>query len=391
MSGWRFHAAAPAGEWLNDPNGLAWIDGRCTLFAQHSVHGPSGGEVGWGSFASDDLLHWRWQGVAIAPDDRGSAYSGCLVDGGSGVEAFFTRHHTDGSSGGPHQTQHRAFAPDWREQAGELGPNGRNCRDPFVFFSPTTRDWRMLVAEPCDWHGWAPDGRSHLGVWRSDDRVSWRRAGGIGPWHPPGVMWEVPALIDFGAHHALIVSLVDRRAGRATCSVRYWVGRFEGVSFTISPSFPPEGLLLDHGPDFYAAMPNLVPGWPDQERVIVAWASNWDDARGRNWTDGARGGPITMPRTVTLADGVLRQRPIAAAAALVHATVAFGDELAVEGMHLSADRGLGTLTVRTERGQSRSRVDWLGSGSSATLFRDGELLELFIDPEGVVVTAARVG
>ena len=94
--------------------------------------------------------------------------------------------------------------------------------------------------------------------------------------NPPGIMWEVPVLIEFGGTQALILSLVDRRGGRIACSVRYWLGRIGDQGWSRNADFPEMGLPLDYGPDFYAAMINLEKGWPLEERVLVAWASNWE-------------------------------------------------------------------------------------------------------------------
>ncbi len=291
---------------MNDPNGLAYYDGRYRLWAQHSDDAPEYRRIGWGSWSSADMLDWRWDGIAIPYFDRRSAYSGSVVlASDKGLEAWLTLHDHDRDW----QTQHRATGENF--DLGEpLGPAGRNCRDPFVFRCSTTRDWRMIVAEPCGWGSWKDDAPSSLAVWRSDDRLAWEPAGRIGPWHPRGVMYEVPVLIDFGEVQALLLSLVDRRDDGARCSVRYWLGRFGGAGFECDAKFPAEGVLLDAGPDFYAAIPNLTEGWPDAQRLIVGWASSWATARTMPWPGDVHGGPISLPRVVTLVDGRLCQAPI---------------------------------------------------------------------------------
>lgn len=62
--------------------------------------------------------------------------------------------------------------------------------------------------------------------------------------------------------------------------------------------------------------------------------------------------------------------------------------LVFEGLELIADRTRSTLIVRTSRGEAISHVDWRDRRSSARIFKDHELLEVFIAPEGIVVTAA---
>lgn len=382
LSSFAFHAAAPCGEWLNDPNGLACVDGRYLLFAQHSVEGPNEVDVGWGRFSSDDLLHWRWDGVAITPMEGKSAYSGSLFLGQQGLTAYFTRHAPAESI----QTQHRTSGQPWSGQSVAFGPSGRNCRDPFVFWCAATADWRMLVADPCDWTNWSGNDSSSLSVWASPDALDWRPVGRIGPWHDPGVMWEVPVLIDFGAQQALVLSLIDRRGGGTRCQVRYWVGQFDGAQFHPALSTPVEGALLDHGPDFYAAIPNLQDGWPNEHRVIVAWAANWLDARSHRLAGGARGGPITMPRQIVLRDGRLRQTPLPAADRLASRRGVFIDRLELGSVTLEANRRQGSLHLKGLGKTQRSKIDWVQSSSDYRLFEDNGLNELFIGPEGVTVT-----
>lgn len=379
-----FHAAARQGEWLNDPNGLAFVDGRYLLYAQHSVNGPSGDDVGWGRFTSDDLLAWTWDGVAIEASTKGSAYSGCLVQSDDGLEAFYTRH----DPGRKVQTQHSAAGPLFREESDPLGPAGRDCRDPFVLWCAATGDWRMLIALPCNWTGAADDPPSKLDVWRSSDRLTWELTGEIGPWHPLGVMWEVPVIVTIDGTDVLLISLVDRRDDAIDCSVHYWLGAFDGVRFSVAAGFPVAGIRLDHGPDFYAAIANLSAGWPDASNVIVGWASNWRAARTRKWHGGSRGGPISLPRSVAIREQRLCQSPIPVALDLPHITGCFSDLLAHGTLTVTADRARGRLRVQTLDFDSASAVDWAAETSSYRLFEDNGLVELFIEPEGLTVTAA---
>lgn len=379
-----FHAAAQQGEWLNDPNGLVFVDGHYLLFAQHSLNGPNGHDVGWGRFKSDNLLAWTWDGVAIEPSGKGSAYSGCLVQSEDGIEAFYTRHDPICQV----QTQHSAAAPEFRNESDKLGPEGRDCRDPFVHWCAATGDWRMLIALPCSWTGAADDPPSILEIWCSPDRITWALAGEIGPWHPPGVMWEVPVLVTIDGTDVLVMSLVDRRDGATDCSVHYWLGAFDGMRFSVAAGFPAEGVRLDHGPDFYAAIANLSAGWPDTSSVIIGWASNWQAARTRKWHGGSRGGPISLPRSVVIRGHRLCQSPVPVALDLPHTTGCFSDRLTHGTLTVTADRVRGQLRVQTLDFDGASAVDWAGVSSTYRMFEDNGLVELFIEPEGVTVTAA---
>jgi len=389
-----FHAAPAANEWFNDPNGLLFVDGHYRLYMQHSRAGPDFKQIGWGAMTSDDLLDWRWNGVAIAPGATGSAYSGSVTRV-SPVEAFLTRH--EAGADGPCQTQWRAVADSGgtlRFGDVQLGPTGRNVRDPFVFWWPATGDWRMLLAEPCDWTDWRDEPPSQLAVWASADRHRWRRVGTIGPCDDGGVMWEVPQLVDFGTVQLLIVSIVDRRNDGADSSVSVVAGHFVGDEF-VADAAPSR---LDLGPDFYAACVNTVDGWPTANRVLVGWASNWATAREMPWPGEVNGGPISLPRTLAWHDGAVTIAPITAARSRAAYCGRWRPgaalRLEIAGGHAAltvAIDGDGQLTA--QRRATQAALAWtcaaaprLTRDCTVTVFVDAGLSEIFIEPPGLALT-----
>ncbi len=388
------HVAAPAGEWINDPNGLVYADGRYHLFMQHSATAPDFKEIGWARASSTNLVEWTWHGTAIPHGDGISAYSGSVV-AAAPFEAFLTRHNAALTP--PVQRQWRATSRDgvhWAFDDKPVGPAGKNVRDPFVFFFNKTGDWRMLVAQPCDWHGWQEDAPSTIAVWRSADRHLWEPAGTIGPWAQPGVMWEVPVLLDFDDRQVLIVSTIDRFDGSSRCGVRVWNGSFNGAQFVPEDA---KGTLLDMGPDFYALCVNTVDGWPDGSRVALAWASNWRTARDTRWPGGTNGGPITSPRVLTLEADVLCQRIASAAETQRVASWLFdGTSMswAFVGVSGRIDIGVaadGTLTASRRCEDTLSAWDLgeavtLAAGSRIDVYLDAGLIELSFPQMGRVLT-----
>jgi fructan beta-fructosidase len=411
MRPFAFHAAAPDGHWLNDPNGLVYAGGAYRLFAQHRADAPAFAATGWARLSSDDLLDWRFDGPVIPPAGDDWAYSGSVLQSGDCLIAYHTSHTPAGEAQACRLSDDAGAS--WQvEPIGMPGPRVRNERDPFVF--AFADEWRMLLARPCDWTDWASTPRSTLMLLRSSDRRQWEPCGTIGPWAPAGVMWEVPLLFPIGPRWALIISTVDRRRGGVSCGVRYWLGGFDGSRFTPAEDVPADGLPLDLGPDFYAAMVNTPGGWPDEAIVAVAWLSSWRTARRFPWPQGS-GGPITLPRRLELRGGRLTQRvEPRVAARLVRPTAAV------------PPAGCGTARVAGERPFTLRATSALGSveivGSPATgaigvtrrsstdgdlnhvahhadvlapagqrvlrLFVDGPVIELFIEPEGQVVSVA---
>lgn len=399
----RFHAAPPPGEWINDPNRLVFLHGRFRLFAQHASDAPDFKEIGWARLSSDDLMTWEWEGSVIEPNAEGFAYSGSIAVRPDRLDAYFTRHKL--YRNGPLQRQYRATSGDagchWLIDPSPIGPEGRNVRDPFVF-SAANRSEMMIIARPCDWTDWRQDPPSTLeALVREGD--GWHSLGAFGPKAPSGVMFEVAVLVQVDSRWVLIVSLVDRRRGRADGEVRYWLGDLIDNRFEPSLCQPAEGSPLDMGPDFYAAIPNQVAGWPLPSRMIVGWASNWQTAKAMPWPKGIAGGPISMPRILEIGGSRLRQSFIPASAPWMAAERALlGNRWTIEikrsASSLVISRDFGTLHV--ERCANDKRLSWqrefpdaLQTVNSERLqvFQDGPLVELLIEPCGIPITAALPG
>ncbi len=134
MSGYAFHAAPPAGQWFNDPNGLAYLGGEFRLFVQHASDPPDFAERGWARLSSTDLLRWTFDGSVLPADALGRRYSGSVLPRGDELEAFLT---LDDPKSEPRQRQVSTSSLDagltWREELESFGPSGRDVRDPFAW------------------------------------------------------------------------------------------------------------------------------------------------------------------------------------------------------------------------------------------------------------------
>ena len=65
--------------WINDPNGLIYLDGTYHMFYQYNPTEDSWGNMHWGHATSTDLMHWTEKKTALFPDDRGTMFSGCAI------------------------------------------------------------------------------------------------------------------------------------------------------------------------------------------------------------------------------------------------------------------------------------------------------------------------
>lgn len=76
------HLKAP-GNWMNDPNGFIYYQGKYHLFYQYFPYAPVWGTMHWGHAVSDDLIHWEHLGAALFPTkayDRNGVFSGSAIE-----------------------------------------------------------------------------------------------------------------------------------------------------------------------------------------------------------------------------------------------------------------------------------------------------------------------
>lgn len=328
----------PLRNWINDPNGLVWLDGEYHLFYQYNPVGDRWGEIGWGHAVSVDGLHWQELEMALPATPAEYVFSGSVVVDAANTAGFATANcpaplvaiytSVDRHDGGL-QTQHIAHSLDrgrtWQRWAGNpvLDLGLRDFRDPKVIWHAPSARWVMAVVVPHD---------QQVAFFASSNLKTWQELSRFGPagpaLHPPGdtspqgAIWECPDLIelphpDGGTAWVLKVDAFAGHPGGSSGGMVF-IGQFDGQRFTPQGGDADAALdWTDWGCDFYAAASwaNLPPGQPP---LWLAWASNHrygQEAPTAPWR-----GQMTLPRTLSLVkapDGRLRlcQQPLPALAA----------------------------------------------------------------------------
>jgi fructan beta-fructosidase len=105
----------PAKNWINDPNGMVYVDGTYHLFYQYNPQGNDWGNMSWGHATSTDLMHWSEQAVALTRDELGAVFSGsCVIDknnaAGFGANAMVALYTAAGETGDVQGKQQQAIA-----------------------------------------------------------------------------------------------------------------------------------------------------------------------------------------------------------------------------------------------------------------------------------------
>lgn len=285
----------PAAGWINDPNGLVYIDGKYHLFAQHYPDDTVWGPMHWAHAVSDDLIRWEHLPIALAPDELGYIFSGSAVydaenTSGFGGEAppivaMFTHH-------GDHEQQSIAYSADGitftKYPGNPVIPNDsiRDFRDPKIFRNPVKNCWGCVLA--------AGD-RVHF--YGSADLKNWEKTGEFMLESSPFV-WECPDLFPLespdGIKWILLVSMGGSRTNN-DIRTRYFIGDFDGDTFTCTAGAD-ELMLVDDGFDDYAA----VTFDNHAERILMGWGANWTYARELPTNEFC--GQMTLARKLTLTD-----------------------------------------------------------------------------------------
>lgn len=302
---------SPAENWLNDPNGLVWLEGEWHLFYQHQPDFDVWGPMHWGHAVSTDLFHWEDLPIAFSPDPvLGMAFSGSaiadednatgLCAGSSCLIAMLTHH------GGDDGTEKQSLAvSDDRGRTWALHEDNPVLPNPGIadFRDPKIIRWEgeyVMVLAVGD----------HVAFYRSDDLLQWTWTGDFGPEGVDGGVWECPELFaltdDDGVEHWVLQVDTNPGGPQGGSGAHWFVGDFDGENFSgVSAGY------ADYGADFYAAQ-----SWsnaPDGRRIWTAWMGNWLYALFTPTSPWR--GVMTVPREVSLVGGgeavQLSQRPVA--------------------------------------------------------------------------------
>ena len=69
----------PARNWMNDPCGPIYFQGKYHLFHQYNPHGPLWGDMHWAHAVSPDMVHWQRLPIALAPTPGSADAQGCFT------------------------------------------------------------------------------------------------------------------------------------------------------------------------------------------------------------------------------------------------------------------------------------------------------------------------
>lgn len=306
----QYHITPEYG-WLNDPNGLVYVNGEWHVFYQynpHKVPEPENQKY-WAHVASTDLVNWEARPMALEPDMYGSIWSGSIVvdekncsglfddaPNKQGLIAYYTV--TPLPSTRPQQ-QAMAYSVDggntWTKYNGgapvltvDQDPTGDgNFRDPKIFWHEESNQWMMVIAG------------GPLRFYSSTNLIDWKCESynkSIGT--ECADFFKMPVDDDPSK-----TKWVLSRAGQS-----YMIGDFRVVNggWTFVPDSN-TSYDINVAPDAYAAQSFY--GTPDGRRILIYWMADLFQSKSlANITD-PWNGALTLPyeaKLVTGANGQIR-------------------------------------------------------------------------------------
>ena len=288
----------PKSGWMNDPNGMFYLNGIYHLCFQYYPGGNTWGPMHWGHAVSSDLIRWEEKPIAIYPDDKGYIFSGSAVvdvkntsglgeNGVPPIVAVFTYHDMEGEKANrtDYETQAIAYSLDegktFKKYDGNpvIGNEGiKDIRDPKVIWDKARNQWVMVLAA----------GQEIL-FYSSSNLKDWKLESNFGEGEGAhGGVWECPDLIQMKVESTgelkwvLFVSINPGGPNEGSAT-QYFVGDFDGVTFSLDQSFkqeinntPSKGIWIDYGRDNYAGVTwSNIPD-TDGRQLFIGWMSNWD-------------------------------------------------------------------------------------------------------------------
>jgi fructan beta-fructosidase len=298
----QFHFT-PKAHWMNDPNGMVYLNGTYHLFFQHNPGGTTWGPMHWGHAISKDLIHWSEQPIALYPDSLGTIFSGsAVVDkdntagfGKNALVAIFTHHNSkiEEAKTGLHQYQSIAYSTDegkaWVKYKGNPvlpNPGIWDFRDPKVQWFEGSKKWLMTLAT-----------KDRITFYSSPNLKNWTRESDFGATlGAHGGVWECPDLISLnynGQKKWVLLVSINPGGPNGGSATQYFVGQFDGKTFV------PDNTTtrwVDYGADNYAGVTYFNTG---DRKIFIGWMSNWQYANEvptKTWRSAT-----TIPRELKLA------------------------------------------------------------------------------------------
>lgn len=313
----QYHFSPERG-WIGDPCGFVYYQGKYQMFW-------------WGKVISDDLIYYTEESPMVMTGDSGGIayFTGSVAVDKKNTAGFgdsvmiasytiFNKETKNQSQGISYSYDGKTFRYFDGNPVLDIGST--EFRDPTVFWHEPTSKWIMVVAMALE---------RKIKFYSSANLKDWTWMSDFGPAGAQEKAWECPDLFELSVDGdpkskkwVMVVSIDWARE-------QYFVGDFDGTSFTLNEKQDNEPLYVDHGLDYYAS--RVFRDYDDtlKTTTTLGWVASWDYAQlaPSSWGKGF----WSIPRNYelkTFTEGIrLIQKPIDKLKALRQKLVAFESTL----------------------------------------------------------------
>ncbi|WP_300434936.1 glycoside hydrolase family 32 protein [Christiangramia sp.] len=289
----NFHFT-PEKNWMNDPNGMFYLNGTYHLYFQYYPKDNVWGPMHWGHATSKDMITWEEQEIALYPDEKGYIFSGSAVvdkkntsgfgeEGKTPVVAIFTYHDPIGEEEEreDYQSQAIAYSLDegysWIKYEGNPvipNPGIKDFRDPKVTWDDIHKQWLMALAT-----------REKTLFYTSQNLKEWTKVSefGEGTGAHNGV-WECPDFFPMQVEGSdqtkwVLIQSLNPGGYNGGSGTQYFIGDFDGKTFTPEENMKDleekHNFWIDFGRDNYAGVTWANIPAEDGRKLFMGWMSNW--------------------------------------------------------------------------------------------------------------------
>lgn len=309
----------PPQNWMNDPNGLIYYQGKYHIFYQHFPYTCEWGTMHWGHAVSDDLINFQHLPIALYPSkefDRNGCFSGSAIEYQGKMYLYYTsiRYaqenpeyvHVQYSDDDLIASQSLVISDDGYHfdnkkdkfkvidvidniHLGDI----RHTRDPKVWIGKDGCIYMIIGSKIPSEKGY--DGE--VLFYQSFDGVHFTYKNRFID-SSIGDMWECPDLFCLEENYYMVFSPENiNQPPQPNSNAIIMPVDFDEETCTLQKKG--EYMYLDYGLDFYAPQTFID---KDGNRVMLGWLRMRKPAREENWC-----GMLTMPRVITEKEGHVYQ------------------------------------------------------------------------------------
>ncbi|WP_241428135.1 glycoside hydrolase family 32 protein [Clostridium sp. DJ247] len=372
-----YHFTTP-GKWKNDPQRPIFFDGKYHYYYLYNSDYPNGNGTEWRQATSEDLVHWKDEGVAIPKytNKNRDIWSGSVVVDINNTAGFgegaIVAVATQSSANGGQQEQFLWYSTDkgisfkpYSDQPIIPNPGTKDFRDPKITWDSYTNKWVMVLAEG-----------TKIGFYESRNLKSWHYTGGfftenIGTIECPDLFMM---LANDGTYKWVLGASANGKSTDKPNTYAYWIGNYNGKEFVADES---ELQWLDYGFDWYAGVTFESGNSSDKftKRYALAWMNNWDYPHNTPTVREGFNGMDSIVRQISLKKQVdntysLVSQPVETLDSIVTSTDYF-NEIQVNGSK--------TLEVQGEAYQLDADISWLDAKNVGFKLRESDDKKRHID------------